>query len=194
MDRPKSPVVVEILRLFAERGHSEYGGESISQLEHALQAAHLARNSGADASLTTAALLHDIGHLLHDLAFDAPDQGIDDHHEGAGGRYLSRWFGPAVVQPVRMHVAAKRYLCSAEPEYFGRLSEPSIVSLRLQGGPMGADEMDDFRASPHFEAAVNLRRWDEAAKIPGMVVANIDAYIDDMEQAMVASSTQPRAT
>jgi phosphonate degradation associated HDIG domain protein len=162
------PHVKEVLELFDRSGDSQYGGEAVTQLEHALQSALLAEQEGASASLITAALLHDIGHLLHDLPDDAPDQGIDDGHENSAFNYLRRLFPDAVTEPVRLHVAAKRYLCAVEPGYLEHLSGPSIVSLRLQGGPMSSDEVDDFRRNLHCEAAIRLRRWDDMAKDPHM--------------------------
>lgn len=158
--------VDDILKLLAEHGDSEYGGEAVTQLEHALQAAALAEQEGASASLITAALLHDVGHLLHDLPSDAPDRGIDDHHENVAANFVRRRFPAEVSEPVRLHVASKRYLCAVEPNYLHQLSIPSLTSLRLQGGPMSAAEVTSFRQNPHHEAAVRLRRWDDAAKDP----------------------------
>jgi phosphonate degradation associated HDIG domain protein len=177
-------VVSRVLQLFAERGDSDYGSEAVSQREHALQAAHLARQSGADPALVAAALLHDVGHLLHNLPDDAPEHGIDDKHEELAYRWLARHFGPDVAGPVRLHVAAKRYLCAVDSEYHEHLSEPSKISLALQGGPMSAEEAEGFRASPHFEAAVRLRRWDDEAKDPDLVVPGLDAYVPDLEAAL----------
>jgi predicted HD phosphohydrolase len=151
-----------------------------------LQAAHLARQAGAGAGLITAALLHDVGHLLHDLPDDAPDEGVDDRHEGLAARWLSRWFGAEVVEPVRLHVAAKRYLCAVEPSYLGQLSRSSLVSLELQGGPMSEDEVAGFRASPHHAAAVALRRWDDTAKDSAAVVPGLDESIPFVEASLAA--------
>ena len=152
MAAERAGAIEQIRRLFAERGDSAYGGEAVSQREHALQAAHFARQSGATAASITAALLHDIGHLLHHLPDDAPDEGVDDLHEQLAGRWLARWFGAEVVEPVRMHVDAKRYLCAVEPDYQQQLSPPSLVSLALQGGPMNGEEVAGVpRISP--------RRW-----------------------------------
>lgn len=173
-----------IRRVFAERGDSGYGGEDVSQRQHALQAAHLARESGADPGLIAAALLHDLGHLLHDLPDDSPELGIDDHHEGLAARWLSRSFGDEVVEPVRLHVAAKRFLCAVEPSYRDRLSASSRVSLGLQCGPMTAEEVARFRSNPHHEAAVSLRRWDDRAKAPDLVVPDLDSYLPDLEAAL----------
>ena len=177
---------VEAIRsLFAERGDSDYGGEAVSQREHALQAAALARREGAGAALITAALLHDVGHLLHNLPEDAPDRGVDDTHEALAARWLSRWFGPEVIEPVRLHVDAKRYLCAVEPGYLQRLSEPSVVSLRLQGGPMSAEEVRRFEQEPGFRAAVAVRRWDDVAKVPGLDVPGLDHYRGCLERVLL---------
>lgn len=178
--------IEQVLRLFAERGDSRYGGEMVSQREHALQAADFARRADAAPALIAAALLHDIGHLLHVLSDDAPAEGIDDRHEELGGRWLQRRFGPAVVEPVRLHVDAKRFLCAVDEQYQSQLSEPSLLSLRLQGGPMAADEVERFRALPFAEDAVSLRRWDDAAKIPHLEVPPIEAYLDALESALAA--------
>src|SRR5262245_32648121 len=158
----------EILRIFRQRGGSQYGGEAVTQLEHALQAATFAASEGATPALVTAALIHDIGHLLHDLPEDAPDQGVDDRHETLAAAWLARRFAPAVVAPVAMHVAAKRYLCAVDADYYGQLSQPSVQSLALQGGPMALEEVQNFESRPFFQDAVRLRRWDDAAKIVGM--------------------------
>lgn len=180
-DTQHRPVTVEVLRLFRERGNSQYGGEAVTQLEHALQAATFADRDGASAALIAAALLHDVGHLLHELPECAPTEGIDDRHETLAAKWLARRFGPAVAAPVAMHVAAKRYLCATDPEYFGLLSGPSIHSLNLQGGPMNPDEIEQFKALPHFNDSVRLRRWDDTAKIVGFVTPELEhfaKYID----------------
>ena len=188
MSHNVSPAIGEIHRLFADRGDSGYGGEAVSQRQHALQAAHLAVLDGAAPPLVVAALLHDIGHLLHDLPDDAPDAGVDDRHEGLAARWLARWFGDAVVEPVRLHVAAKRYLCAVEPPYLEGLSPASQTSLRLQGGPMSPDEVRRFQASPHFSGAVALRRWDDAAKDPDGVVPGLESYAPTLEAALAGSA------
>jgi len=177
-------VVNEVLRLFREHGDSEYGGEAVTQLEHALQAASRAQKNGSDSSLIAAALLHDVGHLLHNLPDDAPDQGVDDRHEELGGRWLDHRFGPAVTEPVRLHVAAKRYLCAVEPEYFSQLSQPSVVSLELQGGPMSDEEVKTFETNPHYREAVSLRRWDDEAKVVGEQTLPLEAFCGHLDNAV----------
>ena len=145
-------------------GKARYGMEAINQLDHALQCAARAESESAGAALIAAALLHDIGHLVHKLGI-AAERGIDDRHEALGEKLLRKMFNDDVVIPVALHVDAKRYLCTAEPGYFNRLSEASVRSLELQGGPFSEKEALDFIARPGGEAAVRLRRWDEDAKI-----------------------------
>ena len=126
--------------------------------------------------MISAALLHDIGHLLHDLPDDASEQGVDDQHELLGAQWLESHFIPAVVEPVKLHVAAKRYLCAVDETYHSRLSGPSMTSLMLQGGPMSADEVREFDSLPFAVDAVRLRRWDEAAKVPRCVTPRIEHF------------------
>lgn len=178
------PEVDEILQLFRDRGDSQYGNEAVTQVEHALQAAKLAMNAGADAELISAALLHDIGHLLHDLPEDAPDQGVDDRHEITGGHWLEKHFGEPVAGPVRLHVPAKRYLCAVDPDYHALLSRPSKQSLALQGGPMMLDEVTKFEKNPQFQRAVQLRRWDDEAKIPGEPCPPLEDFAPYLEIAL----------
>jgi phosphonate degradation associated HDIG domain protein len=165
----------EIRAAFAKRGHEGYG-EGVSQLEHALQCAVFAQRGGASEPLIVATLLHDIGHMLHDLPEDIADQGIDTEHESLGSAWLSQHFGPVVSEPVRLHVAAKRYLSASEAGYFDVLSEASKLSLRLQGGPMTAEEQGKFRAEPFFADAVALRRYDDEGKVLGMATPDLGYF------------------
>jgi phosphonate degradation associated HDIG domain protein len=175
-----------VLRLFQQRGGAAYLGEPVSQTEHALQAARAAEQAGAGAALVAAALLHDVGHLLHDLPEDCALAGIDDAHEERGARWLARHFGPEVTEPVRLHVGAKRFLCATDPAYAARLSEASRRSLRLQGGPLAPDEAARFRLHPHADAAVALRRLDEQAKVPGLPTPGLDHFRPFLEAARAA--------
>jgi gamma-butyrobetaine dioxygenase len=160
-------VVLEMVEVFATRGAAAYLGEPVSMSEHMCQTARLAATAGAPSSLVAAALLHDVGHLVHDLADDAADHGIDTDHEHVGAVWLERrGFGPAVTEPVRLHVAAKRFLCAVEPAYLAELSAASIHSLHLQGGPMTPAEADEFRRSRWSDDAVAVRRWDDRGKSP----------------------------
>jgi phosphonate degradation associated HDIG domain protein len=155
----------ELAGLLEGKGARRYGLSAVNQLQHALQAALLAEQSGCEAALITAALLHDIGHMVHGLGENPAEDGIDDRHEELGRAYLAPLFGPEVTEPVRLHVPAKRYLCATEADYFGQLSADSVLSLKLQGGPMSEAEVAAFRARPHSAAAVQLRRFDEGAKV-----------------------------
>jgi phosphonate degradation associated HDIG domain protein len=175
-----------IERLFAERGAAEYHGERVTQLEHALQAARLAERDGGPPEWVAAALLHDVGHLLHGHGDDCATQGIDDRHEELGVRFLSSGLGPEVTEPIRLHVAAKRYLCGSEPGYLGRLSPGSVRSLGLQGGPMPRVEIEEFEKNPHAAAAVALRRYDDRAKVTGLATppfSHFRKYLEAMLRA-----------
>lgn len=158
---PVDPIIL-LERLFAARGSGRYG-EDVTQQAHALQCAALAERDGASAALITAALLHDIGHMLTVEAAALAADG-DDRHERAGADALARWFGPDITEPVALHVAAKRYLCACEAGYGERLSAASQRSLTLQGGAMFAAEAAAFARLPHAGDAIRLRRWDDAAK------------------------------
>jgi phosphonate degradation associated HDIG domain protein len=166
----------EIMRLMGERGGEAYFGEPVSQLEHALQAAWFAMKANCGQALVAAALLHDVGHLLHDLPENVADQGVDTCHEEAGYAWLLERFGPGVAEPVRSHVAAKRYLCHVDPDYYARLSPASVQSLVLQGGPFSEEQAREFERLPYYRDAVQLRRWDDAAKVPGLVEPGLEAY------------------
>jgi phosphonate degradation associated HDIG domain protein len=178
-------VIDRIITLFREQGNGAYFGEAVTQTEHALQCAHLAAQCGAAPALVAAALLHDVGHLLHGLPQDIAASGIDGRHEEGGAAWLARAFGPAVVDPVRLHVAAKRYLCAVEPDYHAALSEASQRSLHLQGGPMSPEELRRFEEEPEFRAAVAVRRWDDGAKVPGQAVPGLEHYRRCLEGLLV---------
>ncbi|QJW94518.1 phosphonate degradation HD-domain oxygenase [Frigoriglobus tundricola] len=173
-------------RLFAERGGAEYHGEAVTQLEHALQCAALAERDGRPAAWVVAALLHDVGHLLHGHGEAHLADGIDDDHEELGARFLARAFGPAVTEPIRMHVPAKRYLCAARAGYREGLSPASVRSLELQGGPMTAAEAAAFEAHPHFAAAVQLREYDDRAKVVGLATPPFDHFLTYLERCLRA--------
>lgn len=166
-----SRVVEEIDALFARHGAESYG-EGVTMLQHALQTATLAQAEGADDSLVIAALLHDVGHFLQPT-----DDSYGYHkHDRSGGEWLAKRFGPAISEPVRLHVAAKRYLCATEADYFGKLSAASVHSLGKQGGPMSTEEATAFAALPHSEAAARLRRWDDGGKVTGLDVRKFAHY------------------
>ena len=165
-----------VIDILETNGAEQYGDEAVSQLQHALQCAHLAECSGAPDSLVVAALLHDFGHLVHKLGEDAAARGIDDRHEALGRKYLARWFGEEVTGPVGLHVDAKRYLCATEPAYFDTLSPASVRSLELQGGPFSDAEAARFISRPHAHDALAVRRWDQQAKDPKAVTPGLERY------------------
>lgn len=161
-------VIVAIRDMLEHRADGLYGLHDVTQREHALQSAWLAERDGHPPALIAAALMHDIGHLVHDLGENPAEEGIDDRHEELGNAWLARHFGPEVSEPVRLHVAAKRYLCATEADYFAKLSPDSVLSLSLQGGPMSAEEVAAFEALPYHAQAVQLRRYDDEAKVAGL--------------------------
>jgi len=175
--------IEEIVALYRSKGEMSYG-EGVSMNAHALQAALLAEREEAGNALITAALLHDIGHLLHDLPEDIADSGVDTGHESIASAWLSQHFPAAVSEPVRLHVAAKRYLCATEPEYLDSLSPASVLSLKLQGGPMAPAEVARFASEPFAEAAVRLRRWDDLAKERGLATPGFEHYLPAMQAAL----------
>jgi phosphonate degradation associated HDIG domain protein len=177
-----SAPVEEALALYARKGQLTYG-EGVSLIEHGLQAALLAEQEGAGPAMIAAALLHDIGHLLHSLPEDIADRGIDTQHECLASAWLSQYFPPAMSEPVRLHVAAKRYLCVVEPGYLAALSPASVLSLGLQGGPMSEAEAARFAGERFSADAVRLRRWDDLAKVPGQGTPSLDHYRAILEAA-----------
>jgi [1-hydroxy-2-(trimethylamino)ethyl]phosphonate dioxygenase len=168
--------VDELLDLLDAQGKGAYFGEPVSVLEHCLQCAHFAERSHASPSTIAAALLHDVGHMLHGLPEHIAQLGVDGAHEEVAAAYLAKLFGKDVTETVRLHVAAKRYLCATDPSYIMQLSPASIESLQLQGGPMCDEEVAAFEALPNASVAVELRRWDEQAKIPDLEVPGLEHY------------------
>jgi gamma-butyrobetaine dioxygenase len=183
-----SDLIDEIFRVFREQGAGEYLGEPVSMTEHMLQSAYAAEREGAPARLVAAALLHDYGHFIHDLPSDSAQHGVDTRHEEVAHAFLSRHFGPDIAEPIRMHVAAKRYLCATEPAYLEQLSPASVLSLELQGGPYSPAEVAAFDTSPHAEDAVRLRRWDDIGKIAGLETPDLEHYRPVLETALLERS------
>ena len=171
-------VVDQLFAAFARLGGRHYG-EDVTQAEHMLQTAALAERARASEALVVAALLHDYGHFLDEAQGGAPDEAeVDARHERLAADHLQAWFPLAVVRPIALHVAAKAYLCAARPGYLASLSEASRRSLALQGGPLDAAGMDAFLGDPFARDAIALRRWDDAAKIPGARTRPLEAYRD----------------
>ncbi|HEV7759072.1 MAG TPA: hypothetical protein VGO78_08790 [Acidimicrobiales bacterium] len=167
----KAANVAEIAALYLKWGGEGYD-EQVSQLAHAEQTAAHARAAGASEPLVAAALLHDVGHLLH-LATGQADQ-----HDRTGPEYLGGLFPPEVIRPIALHVEAKRFLCATETDYRDALSPGSTASLARQGGPLSADEAVAFTAGPDAVDAVRLRRWDDQAKVDGLEVDPFAAYLE----------------
>ena len=170
--------IEEIGALFREHGHIEYSGEGVSQLEHCLQAAWLAEQAAAPMELVTAAFLHDLGHLLNPQGDTPSARGVDDQHQYYAIPFLRPLFPAAVIEPIRLHVDAKRALCAVDGAYHDQLSEDSKRSLKLQGGVFSPDEAKAFLARPHAEDAMRVRRWDDAAKVPGQSTPPLEHYLE----------------
>jgi gamma-butyrobetaine dioxygenase len=186
--------VDRLAELFTSEGAAGYLGEPVTVAQHLLQAGALAVAAGAPDAVVAAALLHDTGHLRGaDPLADQPELsgrelmgGTDNDHGERGAVWLARWFPPAVTEPVRLHVAAKRYLCATEPGYFGLLSPASVYTLSLQGGPMTDAEAAAFAARPYAPDAVAVRRLDDAAKDPAADVPGFARYRPLLEGLLLA--------
>jgi len=174
----------EIFEWFKTRGSEAYLGEPVSLTEHMLQTALAAERDEAPPTLVAAALLHDLGHLVHELPEDSAERGVDTRHEEVGFDFLARRFIDAAVEPVRLHVAAKRYLCAVDQAYLAQLSPASLLSLELQGGPYDAAELAAFRANPYHADAVRLRHYDDIAKESGLQTPGLEHYRRFLERAL----------
>lgn len=182
----RTTIVPFLADIFARRGDEEYLGEPVTMAEHMLQGARLAEKQGESEVIIVSALLHDIGHFTSEFGTFAMTDTHDRHHEEAGARVLERFFPKLVVDCVREHVAAKRYICATDPSYFNELSEASIHSLKLQGGPMSTAEVATFETNPNFTDIVKVRRLDDAGKIAGMKTPDF-TYYAPMVQRIVDS-------
>ncbi|HSI50767.1 MAG TPA: HD domain-containing protein [Ideonella sp.] len=181
--------LADIARLFAAHGGTMYSGEPVTQTEHALQTAWLAEQAGADDELVTAALLHDLGHLLRAGEHgDTPtQQGVDDHHQTAVLPHLKTLFGARVLRAIAGHVNAKRYLCATDDGYRERLSADSLRSLALQGGVFSTQQARAFIAAPGAAESVQLRHWDDAAKVEGLATPDLAHYLARARRCMWAA-------
>ena len=174
--------LADIERLFAERGGEQYSGEPVTQLEHALQTAHQAETEGASDELVTAALLHDLGHLLHDFGNTPSLRGLDDVHQYRALPFLRGLFSERVLNPIKFHVDAKRCLCATRSDYHAALSEDSKRSLILQGGIFSAQEAENFIAQAGAAEAVRLRVWDDLAKTEGLSTPPLSHFMQRAAQ------------
>lgn len=161
-------IVGFLASIFERRGSEEYLGEPVTMGEHMLQGATFAEQSDQPDEIIVGALLHDIGHFTSEFGTFSMDDTEDRHHEDAGAEVLERFFPSVVTDCCRYHVAAKRYLCATKPSYYDRLSEASIHSLNLQGGPMSADEIAEFEKNPNLKEIIAVRYLDDAGKIADM--------------------------
>lgn len=169
--------LTDIEAIYAERGNEQYSGEPVTHLQHALQSALQAQQEGAGDELVTAALLHDLGHLLHDLG-ETPTLGnVDDLHQFRALPFLRGLFGPGVTQPIRLHVDAKRYLCATRDDYRAALSEDSKRSLLLQGGVFDCAQAAAFVQQPGAADAVRVRVWDDLAKREGLATPPFSHFL-----------------
>ncbi|MBS1665595.1 MAG: HD domain-containing protein [Bacteroidetes bacterium] len=172
----------EIMDLYKGYGGAEYAGEKVSQLEHMVQAAQLAEEQGYDEEVVLAAFLHDIGHITE--AANGENEmdgfGIVDH-EALGAEFLrDKGFSKKIVRLVESHVEAKRYLTIKDPSYYAQLSEASKKTLEYQGGPMTKDEAEAFEQYPLFSLIIQMRKWDEMAKIENKPLPDLQHYRDMM--------------
>ncbi|MBT4518477.1 MAG: HD domain-containing protein [Halieaceae bacterium] len=180
----REPIINAIADLFEKHGTDWYMGESVTMAQHMLQSAWFAQRADATASDIAGALLHDIGHYTSGQDENCLHEGQDNYHETAGADFLSGHFPLEVTEPIRLHVAAKRYLCATDPKYFDRLSAASVESLALQGGPMSTQEVAVFEENPHHQAAVRLRFRDEAGKDPELTVPELESYLPLLESLL----------
>ncbi len=175
--------VQEIIKTFEKRGNENYANEAVTQLEHALQCAHLAVMEGADDTLVLSALLHDIGHIMSEEKLPKSlEKDLHDFHENRGYEWIKTIYGEKVAGPIRLHVAAKRYLCTQNPAYENQLSPTSYKSYQDQGGRMTKEEIQLFEQDPYWKESIQLRKWDDEAKKPDRVVPDLEHYIPILEQ------------
>ena len=172
--------------IFERRGGEEYLGEPVTMAEHMLQGALFAEQQGEPEIIIVATLLHDIGHFTSEFGMFSMDDTHDRHHEEAGAAVLERFFPSLVIDCVRLHVAAKRYICATDPAYFGQLSAASIHSLKLQGGPMRPDEVAEFDRNPNIREIVRVRRLDDAGKVAGLETPGFDHYAPMVQRVVDA--------
>jgi len=179
----------DIRTVFEEHGNVAYSGEPVTQLEHALQSGLLAEEEGASEELVAAAFLHDLGHLLNRQGETPTARGVDDLHQYFALPFLRAVLPEAVLEPIRLHVDAKRCLCAIDETYFGLLSPDSVRSLELQGGIYSEEEARAFLQKPYAEDALRLRRWDDRAKKANLPTPGIEHYLHVVERVMKQQQT-----
>jgi len=179
-------IVAFLQDIFERRGGEEYLGEPVTMEQHMLQGAHLAENANEDEIIIVAALLHDIGHFTSEFGTFSMDDTDDRFHEEAGAKVLEAFFPSLITDCVRYHVAAKRYLCATEPDYFSQLSDASVHSLNLQGGAMSADEIETFEKLENLASIVKVRQFDDAAKIADLRTKSFRDYAPMVQRVVDA--------
>ncbi len=180
----KDNIVDFIGDIFHRRGADSYLGEDVTMSEHMLQGAQLAEKANAGDILIAAALLHDIGHYTNEFPDDALAKGINNHHDEAGAAVLQAFFPPVITQCVRQHVAAKRYLCATDDSYFDRLSDASVHTLNLQGGPMNEDEIKELEKNPHLKEIIQVRFWDDEGKDASVTTPPYEHYAPVLQRVV----------
>jgi len=185
----RSTIVAFIADIFERRGAESYLGEPVTMSQHMLQGAVLAEREGASDELIAAALLHDIGHYTSEFGPYSPDDTEDNHHDEAGAKVLEHFFPAVITECVRLHVAAKRYLCATDATYYDKLSQASRHTLELQGGPMNAEEVAEFRRNPFYKEAVRVRLWDEGGKDPHMKTPPFRYYVPVLQRVVDSHMT-----
>ena len=181
----RADIVEFLLDLFARRGAEAYMGEPVTMAQHMEQSAACAIADGASDELVVAALLHDVGHFVGDFPLESLENGIDNLHEEIGAQFLATYFPPAVTEPIRLHVPAKRYLCAVDEAYQQRLSAASVNSLMVQGGPMSEAEIEQFEANSYHRDAVQVRLYDDDGKVAGLDIRPITDYRDRLESLVI---------
>lgn len=192
-DLSTDTIVAFLADIFDRRGGEEYLGESVTMAEHMLQGAYLAEQKGEREEIIVATLLHDIGHFTSEFGTFSMADTHDKHHEEAGAQVLERFFPDIVTDCVRHHVAAKRYICATDPAYFAELSEASIHSLKLQGGPMSAAEVEAFETLANAREIVRVRHYDDAGKVAGMKTPGFAHYAPMVQRVVDAHCEGTRA-
>lgn len=189
----RQTIVGFLADIFERRGGEEYLGESVTMAEHMLQGAHLAELAGEADEIIAAALLHDIGHFTSEFGMFSMADTQDRYHEEAGADIVARFFPSVVTDCVRFHVAAKRYLCAVDPEYLDKLSDASMHSLKLQGGPMNTEEIAEFEREPNLADIVKVRHFDDAGKVPDVEMPGFSHYAPLLQRVVDKHSAQMRA-
>ncbi|QDS93494.1 hypothetical protein FF011L_22640 [Roseimaritima multifibrata] len=178
---------VDVLFAYMERNGNSFYDESVTELEHGLQAAFLAKANQATDMQVTAALLHDIGHfVMNEEAGQGNFSQEDWCHETVGAELLELYFPDVIIESIRQHVPAKRYLCAIDSHYHEGLSPASQNSLNLQGGKFSPAEVLEFEQNPHLETILLVRRWDDGAKTEGLKVPGLESYRDAVESCLLA--------